>query len=1049
MLTRTITLALLLCLSAAEYATAQRTITFSASHAHAAVPLALDSIQVRNLTRMRDTVLVGVNTLDLDWITSATPTPAPRTFDLGPAFPNTFEGWTAFDVSLPEAGELTLLLYATDGRLLLREGYTLAPGQHGFTLHAGTLPAGVYVLVASGSERVRSQKLLRLPFGGSGPASFVYRGHDARQSLPRLAADSYRFTAFAESFETAVLDNMTPDAGVNIAFTLTPRTVPSIDPASLDGRTGTSYTWTVQAALRPASIRCEWTFGDGQSATQRNQLQATHSYATAGSFDLRVAVYNDRNGNFYGEAEAHAEITPPPVSVRVRPDVTDGLTDVEYQWTAEVTNPPARLRYEWKFGDGGTLQRDNASGAEHLYDTPGDYEVSVEIFDIDAGMRRVGGDTAIAYIRANGRIYSGPPVEAVRAQVPAGGGTVQVSQPGTPVTGLGITVPQGSYTSTREFVVSYAPVTGHGMGEDFTPLTPLITVQNGGGYADEPMTLCIPINLPPDHFAMAFFYDHVTGELEGIPPVRLDRDMICVATRHFSQEIVGLGKNAAGAAVPYIQLIVAAVAKSELKGSILSKFRPLMDDWEFPNFGSYIAAGGHCAGQSLAAMWYYSARRLKLADPPLFERFGEVHADSMWADNTHGYRFSSILQKDMNWDAATAWKQTFENIGTGVYSADSLHFLSFKYAIKKTDKPQFIYISRIGGAHAMIVYGVDGDRILIADPNYPGEQRSTTLGNGILQPYTSKPNANGQSVQYPNIKYIAKTAMISFEGIAQRWEQVEKGSIGTIAPNTFPPTEVLMLKDGQGEPLPASLQTTEETISLYARCPTCVETYPTDQRALVILTEENGRFITTTDGNGLIVLPVRPGKQRYGMEIYGWPSVGAGGEFIDFRWVDIEKQASAVMTWAFRVDCSDDPGNWGRLEQDDTEYQSRGAWNRNVYTAVFDSVFENNIRYRIEMTAVIDTITNALVSIEHYSAMMVPGAGTVSDLTIRCSSLPLLSAGPDGLVYGSSGPGTCTYVQQFTGRSVVWCGDILAYDCEPYGEEQEEAFIHLTLPPRE
>ncbi|MBK7303284.1 MAG: hypothetical protein IPI90_08535 [Saprospiraceae bacterium] len=41
-----------------------------------------------------------------------------------------------------------------------------------------------------------------------------------------------------------------------------------------------------------------------------------------------------------------------------------------------------------------------------------------------------------------------------------------------------------------------------------------------------------------------------------------------------------------------------------------SGFRPGIDDWEYPNQGSYIDLEGHCAGQSLTAMWYYHIRKL-------------------------------------------------------------------------------------------------------------------------------------------------------------------------------------------------------------------------------------------------------------------------------------------------------------------------------------------------------------------------------------------------------------------------------------------------------
>ncbi|MBK8641821.1 MAG: hypothetical protein IPN15_06215 [Saprospiraceae bacterium] len=75
-----------------------------------------------------------------------------------------------------------------------------------------------------------------------------------------------------------------------------------------------------------------------------------------------------------------------------------------------------------------------------------------------------------------------------------------------------------------------------------------------------------------------------------------------------------------------------------------SGFRPGIDDWEFPNEGSYIEPEGHCAGQSLTAMWYYHVHKLSLNEHPLYDRFSTLPSP-IWQDNVKGYRFSSVIQK--------------------------------------------------------------------------------------------------------------------------------------------------------------------------------------------------------------------------------------------------------------------------------------------------------------------------------------------------------------------------------------------------------------------
>ena len=57
----------------------------------------------------------------------------------------------------------------------------------------------------------------------------------------------------------------------------------------------------------------------------------------------------------------------------------------------------------------------------------------------------------------------------------------------SPMKGLTINVPKGAYAKETPFFVSSKPFTGK-LPKASTALTPLITVSNGGEYADEIMT---------------------------------------------------------------------------------------------------------------------------------------------------------------------------------------------------------------------------------------------------------------------------------------------------------------------------------------------------------------------------------------------------------------------------------------------------------------------------------------------------------------------------------------------------------------------------------
>ena len=499
-------------------------------------------------------------------------------------------------------------------------------------------------------------------------------------------------------------------------------------------------------------------------------------------------------------------------------------------------------------------------------------------------------------------LTTGSFTDVLQQNVPVTGGTLAVTKTGCPIQGMEIGVPNASYPGTRTFSVSYAPVLSHGFGANFHPVSPVIRISNGGGYADSLMIIKIPIAIQQNQFAMAFYYDEVTSELEGLPVVGLTNTEIWVAVRHLSNTQMRFGKTSSGSAsVDFADLIVTAVETGQLSGKIMSGFKPGMDDWEFPNYGSYISPGGHCAGQSITAMWYYTARKLKAGAEGLNSRFDEVHTDSMWMDNVRGYKFCSVVQEELNWTDENTWLRKLWKAGMGTqevgkkFGADSLYYLCFAYAIHLTNKPQYTVVMRTGGAHALVAYGTEAAVLKIADPNYPGEERSivfdTVKGNFV--PYETKQNALGQKYVYPEIYYSGKSTLISHEGVAARWKEFEAGTIGTVAPNTFPAAQLYYLEGTKKIPLPDQLAMPAGGLTIVAECPTCGLKFPED-RTGIMLHQENGKFITMNNAEGKLIVTPFPGTNRYGIKISGWPATGKYG-YIDFKWLTISPGATPIV----------------------------------------------------------------------------------------------------------------------------------------------------------
>ena len=332
---------------------------------------------------------------------------------------------------------------------------------------------------------------------------------------------------------------------------------------------------------------------------------------------------------------------------------------------------------------------------------------------------------------------------------------------GDPLDGLELTVPADSYDGNVNFNITYAEVENHSFGPDFNPVTPLVTVDNGGVYSNELIEVRVPVEVPEDYFAMGFFYDEATDKLEGMPLLARDAESITLGTHHFSSFIVSM------------------IKKTLIKDTVDSGFWPGEDDWEFTNYGSYIAPGGHCAGQAMTAMWYYVTRP-DGADVSLYDRYdnnGDTPTPDIWQDNSLGYRFASVIQAD-NWGVT---------INSGVSCPLSMTkplSTFFTYAMQVTGEPQFVAIwSSQGGGHAMIVYRIKGGDLYIADPNYPGNiDRRIQCIDGAFKPYNSGANAEeiaaGNGKAYETIEYWAKTAIVDYGHISARWQEVKNGTIG-------------------------------------------------------------------------------------------------------------------------------------------------------------------------------------------------------------------------------------------------------------------------------
>jgi hypothetical protein len=490
------------------------------------------------------------------------------------------------------------------------------------------------------------------------------------------------------------------------------------------------------------------------------------------------------------------------------------------------------------------------------------------------------------------------------------GGTFAVNKTGDPLNGFQIAVPPSGFSASKTFTLSYATITAHQFGSSFTPVSPLMTISYEGGYSSMPMQVKVPITLSAGSYAMGFLYDETTGKLEALPTVRCDGSSITIATRHFTHPGQALGKGfQKGTVHPYANLVIVSALESYLAGHavISSGFTPGVDDWEFPNEGSYIQSMGHCSGQSMTAIWYYYIQKLGIGEHSLSHQFDKLNnpADPgfLWFDNPRGIRLASTIQSDFSFD-------DFAEKATWMSRHPDSIWRDFISAMLRDGSPQLVFAmsSTQHVAHAMIVYKIDvvAQILYVADPNYPGNidpatkissVRQIRYQGGVLQPYASALAAGQPGYTFDKIVFGAKTAYIDWAQIASRWVEFLQGTIGN---DRYPAYTLLATLPGSStdSPLVDGLDVKGTSIQMKCSSTDVTESVPgSDHLQYLSVYDAAGNLLsgTTAINHGILQVPLAPGNNMLGLAIFAKPEAG-DSEFVDFKWVTVHRQVGLTIS---------------------------------------------------------------------------------------------------------------------------------------------------------
>ncbi len=367
------------------------------------------------------------------------------------------------------------------------------------------------------------------------------------------------------------------------------------------------------------------------------------------------------------------------------------------------------------------------------------------------------------------------PGKVARQEVPAGGGVVTVKSAGDSLDGLSIEVPADAYAAATTFAISHAPApAGEGL---YQPITPLITIENGGAYADEPLVVRIPAQVPEGQFAMAFTTDAAGKALEGVPVLAEGAGTVVVATRHFSP------------------IVVTAADYADLeRANPTTGFTPGVDTWQIENRGTFEAPDGLCWGMNVTALWYYLEEPWQVDGRHLWGQYDNSlgagrETDGLWQDDDFAVHVASAVQAtqagarpDDENNLLRLREEEAKQVGERVsvqLTAGELAYYQTVYAMAVTGKPQLLRAGTTDRKswHSLICYRAEGRTLYVADPNdyerYPMERTVTLQSDRTISPHTSAGNLIdyllGRTFEYRLVEYWGLSALTHWQEVGRIW----------------------------------------------------------------------------------------------------------------------------------------------------------------------------------------------------------------------------------------------------------------------------------------
>lgn len=339
------------------------------------------------------------------------------------------------------------------------------------------------------------------------------------------------------------------------------------------------------------------------------------------------------------------------------------------------------------------------------------------------------------------------------SSIGSAGGSVEVNKPGHAMNGLRITVPASALSQTEQFRISSAPVLGHTFGEKFRPVTPVISIENGGSESSRMIRVRIPLTVPASTPVTAWYYDPENGTLDPIVTAERGAQYVEIGVRHFSM------------------IVVSEFQKDYFLqgGGYASFFDPTLHGWSFENVGTSVCPGGICAGMSIGAAHVYKNFKATITLKPWFDNNRLWFATpTLWQDDADGLQFVTAAHKKFFIDR---WVDRSELVNDYLDAPKTDNVWNLIHALVLLNQPQMLYIRvrNETNAHAIVAYGYTITpaqvQFKVYDPNYRDATGIITFdfAEGDFLPYTSSTNAgalrDGVTFNYNDICFLPTSTL--------------------------------------------------------------------------------------------------------------------------------------------------------------------------------------------------------------------------------------------------------------------------------------------------